>query len=51
MEDEFSPTWKVEGNTPQLKRGTLLHVRRKSKRDEELEPQINHSGTRVYLCD
>jgi hypothetical protein len=33
MEEEFSPTWKVKGNTPQLKRGTLLHVRRKSKRD------------------
>jgi hypothetical protein len=29
---EFSPTWEVEGNAPQLKGGTLLHVTRNRKR-------------------
>jgi hypothetical protein len=57
MEEEFSPTWEVEGNAPQLKRGTLLHVRRKNKGGGRAR-DINKSHAcacvfsrvRVYIC-
>jgi hypothetical protein len=48
MEEEFSLTWEVEGNAPQLKRQTLLHVGRKSKRGGRARA-INKSHTRTHI--
>jgi hypothetical protein len=50
MKEEFSLTWEVEGNAPQLKRRTLLHVRRKIKRGGRArDTNKSHVHAHVFL--